>query len=306
MKLSSLLKIYYSGLGLFTSFVLLMEFVIPHGGVVISTSSSSTSTPTSSVSSSSSYSYNNIPSLLRNATVIGEHEDALSRITVYTFRAHSSTFYVADILANSHTTYQNAFAFNRFGGKNYVQNVSTMAEEHNAVLAMNSDYASHYDTGLVIRNGQILRTTNSARDALVMWNDGTLSTLPDASTTADALLAAGAWHVWSFGPVLIKDGIMVADATTGLSRNQVDNPRSAIGMVDANHMMFISVDGRTSISQGVDVEELADVMMDLGITEGFNFDGGGSATLWFDGEVINKPSDGQERGVGDCVYIPLA
>lgn len=304
MKLTTLTKFYYSGLALFTSFMLLMEFVIPHGGIVLTSSSLSISS--TSVTSSSAYSYESIPSILRNATVIGEHGDSLSKITLYTFRAHSSTFYVADVITSTYTTYQNAFAYNRFGGKNYVQVVSTMAQDHDAILAMNSDYASHYDTGLVIRNGQILRTTNSARDALVMWNDGTLSTLPDSSTTAEALLEAGAWHVWSFGPVLIKEGVAVADATTGLSRNQVDNPRSAIGMVSPNRMMFVSVDGRTSISQGVDVEELADIMMDLGITEGFNFDGGGSATLWFDGEVINKPSEGQERGVGDCVYIPLA
>ncbi|MBQ7474419.1 MAG: phosphodiester glycosidase family protein, partial [Clostridia bacterium] len=52
--------------------------------------------------------------------------------------------------------------------------------------------------------------------------------------------------------------------------------------------------------------ELATFMQDLGVKEAYNLDGGGSSTMYFNGEVINNPTSGgriKERGVSDIVYI---
>jgi prepilin-type processing-associated H-X9-DG protein len=50
--------------------------------------------------------------------------------------------------------------------------------------------------------------------------------------------------------------------------------------------------------------ELADLMRELGITEGLNLDGGGSTALWVGGHVRNRPSDPTgERPVGNAVMI---
>ncbi|MNE97412.1 hypothetical protein D3C80_1957570 [compost metagenome] len=50
--------------------------------------------------------------------------------------------------------------------------------------------------------------------------------------------------------------------------------------------------------------ELADLMQDLGATEAYNLDGGGSSTMYFMGRVVNNPQGkNQERGVSDILYI---
>ncbi len=68
--------------------------------------------------------------------------------------------------------------------------------------------------------------------------------------------------------------------------------------------MFVVVDGRQSgYSEGVTLTELADIMVDLGATTAYNLDGGGSSTMYFDGEVINSPSNGGERATSDILYI---
>jgi len=41
----------------------------------------------------------------------------------------------------------------------------------------------------------------------------------------------------------------------------------------------------------------------LGCTEALNLDGGGSATFWFMGQVMNSPSLGSERPVGNALII---
>ncbi len=75
---------------------------------------------------------------------------------------------------------------------------------------------------------------------------------------------------------------------------QFRHPRSAIGW-NRDHIFLVAVDGRQSTSAGMTFPELADYLVNLGCDEALNFDGGGSTTLWLLGQVVNQPSEGQER-----------
>ena len=84
------------------------------------------------------------------------------------------------------------------------------------------------------------------------------------------------------------------------------NPRTAIGQVSALHYIMVVSDGRTDASEGLTLLELAQVMRQYGCVIAYNLDGGGSSTLWFNGKVINNPTDGRkasERSVSDIVCI---
>ncbi|MGD9910531.1 MAG: phosphodiester glycosidase family protein [Candidatus Izemoplasmatales bacterium] len=320
-----LLAVFYTVLFLFSSFVLLYQFVIPHGGFyvddpVITTTTTSTTTsettsstdgsgttvPTTTTTTTASVlSYpGETPSLLTPASLIGSFESEYSLVNVYKIRLYSSDVFVADVVVRDAYQVLTALAYNNFGGTNYVQTVSTMAEDHDAVFAVNADYATHYETGFVIRNGMVLRSTISYRYDVVLYEDGSVDIFKEtASSNVNTVLNAAAWQLWSFGPPLIIDDVSVADVNDGLDRDKVNNPRTAFGYLDNYHYLFVVVDGRTTISSGVDIEELADIMASLGCTQAYNWDGGGSATMYFDGKVINTPSQGSEREVSDCVYI---
>ena len=115
----------------------------------------------------------------------------------------------------------------------------------------------------------------------------------------------------SFGPAILADGEVVdgiesveVDTNVGNHSIQGDQPRTAVGVIDDNHLVFVVVDGRQSgYSEGVTLTELAAIMQDLGATTAYNLDGGGSSTMYFDGEVVNSPSQGEERGTSDVLYI---
>ena len=85
------------------------------------------------------------------------------------------------------------------------------------------------------------------------------------------------------------------------------NPRTAIGIIDENHYIIVVSDGRTSESEGLSLYQLAEIMKSYGAKTAYNLDGGGSSTLYFNGQVINKPTTGGnkilERAVSDIVYI---
>ncbi len=78
------------------------------------------------------------------------------------------------------------------------------------------------------------------------------------------------------------------------------HPRTAICYND-RYIYFVVVDGRQSgYSIGMNMDELGAFCLDeLDSFEGLNQDGGGSSTMWINGEVVNRPSDGEEREVAN-------
>lgn len=222
------------------------------------------------------------------------------------------TYYVADVTFKNETPNLFAgFAKNEFG-TNIVQNTSTIAAGNNAVFAINGDYYGFRSDGVVIRNGTLYRD-EPARDGLALLSDGTLQTYNEEETSSDELLAEGVQDTWSFGPILLKNGEVAGDfSNVEIDKNfgnrsiQGANPRTGIGMIAPNHFLFIVVDGRSSgYSRGMTLTEFANLFKDLGATEAYNLDGGGSSTMYFMGRVVNNPlGKGNERGVSDIIYIP--
>ncbi|CAM3216671.1 phosphodiester glycosidase family protein [Paenibacillus lupini] len=221
------------------------------------------------------------------------------------------TYYVADVTFNSTTNLLTAFAKDSFG-TNIIQNTSTIAANHNAIFAINGDYYGFREDGVVIRNGTVYRD-EPTRIGLAMFNDGTMKPYDEEETSTDDLLAQGVTNAFSFGPALVTNGEIAGDFShVEIDKNfgnrsiQASNPRTGIGMISANHYLFVIVDGRSSgYSRGMTLTEFADLFKELGATEAYNLDGGGSSTMYFMGRVVNSPlGKGQERGVSDIIYIP--
>ena len=77
-----------------------------------------------------------------------------------------------------------------------------------------------------------------------------------------------------------------------------------MGWVETNHLKLVVVDGRNEgYSRGVTMSELAQIMADLGCACAYNIDGGGSSAMYFNGSIINQPSNGGERDTSDILYI---
>ena len=214
-------------------------------------------------------------------------DDASIEITQYTEGSGDDTVtsYVADITLSDATVLRSAFANNQFG-ENITALVSETAEANGAVFAINGDYYGFRDTGIVIRNGVVYRD-DGAREGLVFYEDGTVAVYDETTTTADELLADGAWNTLSFGPALVEDGAVIdgiddveIDTNFGNHSIQGEQPRTAIGIIDENHIVMVVVDGREDgYSRGVTMTELADIMVSLGATTAYNLDGGGSTSM---------------------------
>ena len=234
------------------------------------------------------------------------YSDSNIAVAISELRAYDTDIYIADIQVSSAEYLKTAIAQDAYG-RNLKEETSDMAESNNAILAINGDYYGFRDDGYVLRNGVLYRDqAASGTDALVVYTDGTMAAADQDSVAADELADAGAWQVLSFGPVLIQDGEVAVGEHDEVDRAKASNPRTAIGMIDPLHYIVVVSDGRTDESEGLTLYELAQVMKDAGATFAYNLDGGGSSTMWFQGETINNPSSGHrsgEREVSDIVYF---
>ena len=220
------------------------------------------------------------------------------------------TYYVADVQLTDATALRSAFAQNSFG-ENIVENPSAIAQDNGAVFAINGDYYGFRDSGIIIRNGVIYRDSG-ARTGLAFYLDGHVEVYDETATTAQELLDSGVWNTLSFGPAIVEsgetvDGIESVEVDTNFGNHSIqgDQPRTAVGVIDDNHLVFVVVDGRSpGYSQGVTLTGLADIMLGLGATTAYNLDGGGSSTMYFNGSLVNNPlGTGTERGTSDILYI---
>lgn len=220
------------------------------------------------------------------------------------------TYYVADVKLEDSSSLLTAFAKNKFG-RNIIEDTSKIAADHNAVLAINGDYYGFRGDGVVIRNGELYRD-EPARQGFALFSDGAFKSFDETRLSAADLLAQGAVHTFSFGPALVGNGEVAADlehvkidTNFGNRSIQGANPRTGIGMIAPNHYVFVVVDGRQKgYSRGMTLHEFAELFAELGCTEAYNLDGGGSSTMYFMGKVVNSPgSNGSERGVSDILYI---
>ena len=102
------------------------------------------------------------------------------------------------------------------------------------------------------------------------------------------------------GPLLVRDGrsLMDGEDREGFSAGsgQFDSditaerhPRCALG-VSADELLAVCCDGRrTGVDAGLDLAELARLLVAFGAHDAINLDGGGSATLVHRGHLLNRP-----------------
>lgn len=165
-------------------------------------------------------------------------------IQLTTYRINDTNVYVADIVFSSVESVKTAFAQDTYGRK-ITDKTSDMAGENNAILAINGDYYGARESGYVIRNGVLYRSTPSDEDVLCIYLDGSMEIADPSEVSAEELLEAGAWQVFSFGPGLLENGEYLVDQNDEVGRAMASNPRTAIGMIDNNHYIFVVSDGRT-------------------------------------------------------------
>ncbi|MDQ3375002.1 MAG: phosphodiester glycosidase family protein [Acidobacteriota bacterium] len=109
-------------------------------------------------------------------------------------------------------------------------------------------------------------------------------------------------------PQLIRNGkieITWEQEKAGQSFAEMRHPRTAVAKLADDKFLMVTVDGRQpGTSVGMNLQELAEMLLKFGAVDAMNLDGGGSTTMFVGGKVINQPSDKEgERKVSDAILV---
>lgn len=236
------------------------------------------------------------------------YEDKNIEISLIKYKEYDTVIYVADVKIKDASFLKTAFANNSYG-KNITAKTSSIAESVNAILAINGDYYGVQEKGYVLKNGVIYRDkAKSNQEDLVIYEDGSFEIINEINTDIYTLQKNGAYNILAFGPALVKNGKVSVTTNQEVGKAMASNPRTGVGIIDDLHYVFVVSDGRTNESEGLSLYELATFMKEkLNVKIAYNLDGGGSSTMYFNGNIINNPTTNgnriSERSVSDIVYI---
>lgn len=184
---------------------------------------------------------------------------------------------------------------------------SAFAKLISAQAAINGDFFSYTDystSGLAAGGGVAWTDTKdtSSSGTFAFDKDATRVELSNPSTVVsfDKTWMRG---VVSGHPKILTDGVAQPNGTSTLCTGR--NPRTAVGLSkDLNTVYLVVVDGRSTTSVGMTCTELGTALKDVGAWNALNLDGGGSSAMYVAGVgIVNKPSDGSERVVGNHLAL---
>lgn len=107
-------------------------------------------------------------------------------------------------------------------------------------------------------------------------------------------------------PLLLLDGRPVLDRVPTIREAFAlrRHPRTAVAIRPDSTVLLVVVDGRQpGHSEGMTLPELTDLLVELGAAHALNLDGGGSTSLVLQGELVNRPSEPEERPVANALLI---
>ena len=193
------------------------------------------------------------------------------------------------------------------------ETTSQIAENNDAIAAINgggfTDQSSNalwtgnggFPIGLIMNEGKIIFNDiakNGEADLLAITKEGVMLV---GKYSVERLQELGVQEALSFGPSLVINGKMTpmsGDGGWGIA------PRTVIGQRKDGSIILLVIDGRGASSLGATLREAQEVIYKLGAVNAMNLDGGKSTTMYYDGDIINTPSNSMgERSIPTAIIV---
>ena len=203
-----------------------------------------------------------------------------------------------------------ALSDNTYGSSVYMY-PTQMAQNANAVVAINGDFYGHRSCGITIYQRQLYRfnprTLEScfftASGDMIFTHVGELNTEEEVKKFVqdnDITFSV------SFGPILVENGEKKTTNTYLVGEVDIHYSRAAIGQVDKLHYLLMSINEEGVYKNRVTINQAADLIYAKGVPNAYALDGGQTATIVMNGETFNRPDWGNERIMTDIIYFATA
>lgn len=191
-------------------------------------------------------------------------------------------------------------------------NVTTeMAKSVNAVVASSGDFYGYRQAGTLVYDGVVRRVNNGLVDTCYVDKNGDLlfTTRHDQMDKEQSQRFVDENRILfslAFGPVLIEDGQVITPDSYAVGEINDHYPRSALCQLGKLHYLLAVVNGEDAQPAVPTIHRFAENLRDSGVTRAYALDGGQTAVIAMDGQLINAVLYGHQRPISDIIYFATA
>lgn len=192
-------------------------------------------------------------------------------------------------------------------GKQYY--CSLLAKQANAVAAMNADFYTFRNLGITVYDKEVHRVDSSLDTLFIDKNGDFIFTERGVKKSKEEwqsfIKQNDVQFSLAFGPILIKDGKQIICNGYPIGEVTRAYTRAAIGQIDTLHYLYGHMPHFIAAAD-YSINDFARYMLDKGVMQGYNLDGGQTAELYINNNVVNWVDFGNERTVSDIIYFATA
>lgn len=186
-----------------------------------------------------------------------------------------------------------------------------MAQTVNAVLASSGDFYKFHYNGIVVYEGEVRKVHANKADTCFVDEGGNLIFLSqdEELTHQQAQKFVDDNHIrfsLVFGPILVDDGVRCEPAHYDLGEINSFSPRAAICQMDELHYLVVTANPEPEHPGKLDIHQFAQRLAETGCRKAYTLDGGQTAAIALDGELVNHVLYGQQRPISDIIYFATA
>lgn len=203
-----------------------------------------------------------------------------------------------------------ALSDNTYGSSVYMY-PTQMAENANAVIAINGDFYSYRSLGITVYQRQLYRCKPKSVETCFFNGSGDMifSHMGELMTEEEATqFIADNDIIFSvaFGPILVENGELKTTYSYPVGEIEKQYSRAAIGQVDKLHYLLMSINEEGAYQRRIKINEAAEYIYAKGVLNAYALDGGQTATIVMQGETVNRVDWGSERTMSDIIYFATA
>ena len=186
-----------------------------------------------------------------------------------------------------------------------------MAQTVNAVLASSGDFYKFHYNGIVVYEGEVRKVHANKADTCFIDEGGNLIFLyqDEKMTQEEAQRFVDENNIrfsLVFGPILVDNGERCEPATYDLGEVNSFSPRAALCQMDELHYLVVTANPEEEHPGKLDIHQFAERLAQTGCQKAYTLDGGQTAAIALDGELVNHVLYGQQRPISDIIYFATA
>lgn len=232
-------------------------------------------------------------------------------LTVTWKEAHNNTMYTYSEVFIAHPSqFRRFLAGGEYGSEK--QFVTTeMAASVNAVVASSGDFYRFRNYGTIVYDGKVQRIRSENVDTCFIDDEGDLifnyrGEITDIDEAQQFVDDNNIRFSVAFGPILVDDGERCEPRDYYLGEIKDPFPRAALCQMGKLHYLLIAANAEGPYGYTPDIYGFANNVAATGCEKAYTLDGGQTAVIAMNDQLVNRVLFGFQRKISDIIYFATA